>query len=163
MKIKEFQEDVSTSDINKNKYNKHLNDFTDIFSFEPDENMTVPDFYNKIMKIIGRDEPDENKAEWLENDLNFVLESQIINYNAEKLEKRIMVPTGDARGSKMKKKTKNKKKTKTKKNKKKTKTKKNKKKTKTKKNKNKIKTKKNKKNKKKTKTKNKKKTKTKKL
>ena len=43
------------------------------------------------------------KVKWkMENDLNFVLESQIINYNAEKLEKRIMVPTGDARG-KMKK------------------------------------------------------------
>ena len=48
------------------------------------------------------------KVKWkLENDLNFVLESQIINYNAEKLEKRIMVPTGDARG-KMKKKRKTK-------------------------------------------------------
>jgi len=102
MKIKEFQEEISSSDINKKKYNKHLNDLTDIFSFEPDESMTVPNFYNKIMEIIGSDEPDENKAEWLENDLNFVLESQIINYNAEKLEKRIMVPTGDARG-KMKK------------------------------------------------------------
>ena len=98
MTIKEFQEDVSTSDINNKKYNKHLNDFPDIFSFESKESMTVPDFYNKIMEIIGKDEPDEEKAEWLENDLNFVLESKIINYNAEKLEKRILVPTGDARG-----------------------------------------------------------------
>ena len=81
---------------------KGVNDFPDIFTFEPEEGMTVPNFYNKIMEIIGRDEPDEKKAEWLENDVNFVLESQIINYNAEKLEKCIMVPTGDARG-KMKK------------------------------------------------------------
>jgi hypothetical protein len=108
MTIKEFQEDVSSSDIDNKKYNKHLNDLTDIFSFEPEESMTVPNFYNKIMEIIGKNEPDENKAEWLENDLNFVLESQIINYNAEKLEKRIMVPTGDARG-KMKKTRKSKK------------------------------------------------------
>ena len=98
MTIKEFQEEVKSSDINNKKYNKHLNDFPDIFSFESKESMTVPDFYNKIMEIIGKDEPDEEKAEWLENDLNFVLESKIINYNAEKLEKRILVPTGDARG-----------------------------------------------------------------
>ena len=63
------------------------------------------------------------KVKWkMENDLNFVLESQIINYNAEKLEKRIMVPTGDARGKKKKgkkgKKTKMKKTRKIKKNKK---------------------------------------------
>ena len=58
------------------------------------------------------------KVKWkMENDLNFVLESQIINYNAEKLEKRIMVPTGDTRG-KMKKTRKNKKNKKTKKTKK---------------------------------------------
>ena len=98
MTIKEFQEDVSMSDINNKKYNKHLNDLLTIFSFESKESMTVPDFYKKIMEIIGKDEPDEEKAEWLENDLNFVLESKIINYNAEKLEKRILVPTGDARG-----------------------------------------------------------------
>ena len=102
MTIKEFQEDVSTSDINNKKYNKHLNDFPDIFSFEPDESMTVPDFYKKIMEIIGSDEPDKKRAKWLEDDLNFVLKSKIINYKAEKLEKRILVPTGDARG-KMKK------------------------------------------------------------
>ena len=119
MTIKEFQDDVSSSDINKKKYNKHLNDFPDIFSFEPEESMTVPDFYKKIMEIIGKDEPDEEKAEWLENDLNFVLESKIINYNAEKLEKRILVPTGDARGkSKMKKMKKTRKGKKNKKNKK---------------------------------------------
>ena len=69
------------------------------------------------------------KVKWkMENDLNFVLESQIINYNAEKLEKRIMVPTGDTRGKmkkskkgkkgKMKKTRKNKKNKKTKKTKK---------------------------------------------
>ena len=63
------------------------------------------------------------KVKWkMENDLNFVLESQIINYNAEKLEKRIMVPTGDARGKMKKgkkgKKTKMKKTRKNKKNKK---------------------------------------------
>jgi len=101
MTIKEFQEEVNSSDINNKKYNKHLNDLTAIFSFEPDESMTVPDFYKKIMEIIGSDEPDKKKAKWLEDDLNFVLESKIINYNAKKLEKRI-VPTGDARG-KMKK------------------------------------------------------------
>ena len=108
MTIKEFQEDVSTSDINNKKYNKHLNDLTEFFSFEPDESMTVPDFYKKIMEIIGSDEPDKKRAKWLEDDLNFVLKSQIINYNAEKLEKRILVPTGDARG-KMKKKRRTKK------------------------------------------------------
>ena len=97
MTIKEFQEDVSSSDINKKKYNKHLNDLIEIFSFEPEESMTVPDFYKKIMEIIGSDEPDKKRAKWLEDDLNFVLKSKIINYNAEKLEKRI-VPTGDARG-----------------------------------------------------------------
>ena len=102
MTIKEFQEDVSSSDINKKKYNKHLNDLIEIFSFEPEESMTVPDFYKKIMEIIGSDEPDKKRAKWLEDDLNFVLKSKIINYNAEKLEKRILVPTGDARG-KMKK------------------------------------------------------------
>ena len=119
MTIKEFQEDVSSSDINNKKYNKHLNDLTDIFSFEPDESMTVPDFYKKIMEIIGSDEPDKKRAKWLEDDLNFVLKSKIINYNAEKLEKRI-VPTGDARGKmkKMKKKRKTSKGNKTNKNKK---------------------------------------------
>ena len=119
MTIKEFQEDVSSSDINNKKYNKHLNDLTDIFSFEPDESMTVPDFYKKIMEIIGSDEPDKKRAKWLEDDLNFVLKSKIINYNAEKLEKRI-VPTGDARGKmkKMKKKRKTSKCNKTNKNKK---------------------------------------------
>jgi len=116
MTIKEFQDDVSSSDINKKKYNKHLNDLTDIFSFEPEESMTVSDFYNKIMEIIGSDEPDKKRAKWLEDDLIFVLESKIINYNAKKLEKRI-VPMGDARG-KMKK---GKKKRKTKKTRKKTK------------------------------------------
>ena len=98
MTIKEFQEEVSSSDIDNKKYNKHLNDLTDIFSFEPEESMTVPEFYNKIMEIIGSDEPDKKRAKWLEDDLNFVLESKIINYNAKKLEKRILVPTGDARG-----------------------------------------------------------------
>ena len=101
MTIKEFQEEVKSSDINNKKYNKHLNDFPDIFSFESKESMTVPDFYKKIMEIIGSDEPDKKRAKWLEDDLNFVLKSKIINYKAEKLEKR-MVPTGDARG-KMKK------------------------------------------------------------
>ena len=119
MTIKEFQEDVSSSDINNKKYNKHLNDLTDIFSFEPEESMTVPNFYKKIMEIIGSDEPDKKRAKWLEDDLNFVLKSKIINYNAEKLEKRI-VPTGDARGKmkKMKKKRKTSKGNKTNKNKK---------------------------------------------
>ena len=119
MTIKEFQEDVSSSDINNKKYNKHLNDLTEFFSFEPDESMTVPDFYKKIMEIIGSDEPDKKRAKWLEDDLNFVLKSKIINYNAEKLEKRI-VPTGDARGKmkKMKKKRKTSKGNKTNKNKK---------------------------------------------
>ena len=74
-----------------------MNDLIEIFSFEPEESMTVPDFYKKIMEIIGSDEPDKKRAKWLEDDLNFVLKSKIINYNAEKLEKRI-VPTGDARG-----------------------------------------------------------------
>jgi hypothetical protein len=97
MTIKEFQEELNTSDINNKKYNKHLNDLLTIFSFEPDESMTVPDFYKKIMEIIGSDEPDKKRAKWLEDDLNFVLESKIVNYNAKKLEKRI-VPTGDARG-----------------------------------------------------------------
>ena len=140
MTIKEFQEDVSSSDINNKKYNKHLNDLIEIFSFEPEESMTVPNFYNKIMEIIGSDEPDKKRAKWLEDDLNFVLKSKIINYNAEKLEKRILVPTGDARGKmkKMKKtrkgkkgkknkKTRKDKKNKTKKNRKKNKTNKNKK------------------------------------
>ena len=97
MTIKEFQEELNTTDINNKKYNKHLNDLLTIFSFEPDESMTVPDFYKKIMEIIGSDEPDKKRAKWLEDDLNFVLKSKIINYNAKKLEKRI-VPTGDARG-----------------------------------------------------------------
>jgi hypothetical protein len=123
MTIKEFQEDVSTSDINNKKYNKHLNDFPDIFSFEPEESMTVPDFYKKIMEIIGSDEPDKKRAKWLEDDLNFVLKSKIINYNAKKLEKRILVPTGDARGKMKKmKRTKRTRKSKTKKTRKKTKT-----------------------------------------
>ena len=122
MTIKEFQEDVSSSDINKKKYNKHLNDLIEIFSFEPEESMTVPDFYKKIMEIIGSDEPDKKRAKWLEDDLNFVLKSKIINYNAEKLEKRI-VPTGDARGKMKKmKRTKRTRKSKTKKTRKKTKT-----------------------------------------
>ena len=71
------------------------------------------------MEIIGSDEPDKKRAKWLEDDLNFVLKSKIINYNAEKLEKRI-VPTGDARGKmkKMKKKRKTSKGNKTNKNKK---------------------------------------------
>ena len=116
MTIKEFQEDVSSSDINNKKYNKHLNDLIEIFSFEPEESMTVPDFYKKIMEIIGSDEPDKKRAKWLEDDLNFVLKSKIINYKAEKLEKRI-VPTGDARG-KMKKMKKTRKGKKGKKNKK---------------------------------------------
>ena len=133
MTIKEFQDDVSSSDIKNKKYNKHLNDLIEIFSFEPDESMTVPDFYNKIMEIIGSDEPDKKRAKWLEDDLNFVLESKIINYNAKKLEKRI-VPTGDARGKmkmkkgkKTRKSRKSRKSRKTKRNKKKSKTNKNKK------------------------------------
>ena len=122
MTIKEFQEDVSMSDINNKKYNKHLNDLLTIFSFESKESMTVPDFYKKIMEIIGSDEPDKKRAKWLEDDLNFVLKSKIINYNAEKLEKRI-VPTGDARGKMKKmKRTKRTRKSKTKKTRKKTKT-----------------------------------------
>jgi hypothetical protein len=137
MTIKEFQDDVSSSDINNKKYNKHLNDLIEIFSFEPDESMTVPDFYNKIMEIIGSDEPDKKRAKWLEDDLNFVLESKIINYNAKKLEKRILVPTGDARGKakKMKKGKKTRKSRKGRKSRKSRKTKRNKKKSKTNKNK----------------------------
>ena len=137
MTIKEFQEELNTSDINNKKYNKHLNDLLTIFSFEPDESMTVPDFYNKIMEIIGSDEPDKKRAKWLEDDLNFVLESKIINYNAKKLEKRILVPTGDARGKakKMKKGKKTRKSRKGRKSRKSRKTKRNKKKSKTNKNK----------------------------
>jgi hypothetical protein len=137
MTIKEFQDDVSSSDIKNKKYNKHLNDLIEIFSFEPDESMTVPDFYNKIMEIIGSDEPDKKRAKWLEDDLNFVLESKIINYNAKKLEKRILVPTGDARGKakKMKKGKKTRKSRKGRKSRKSRKTKRNKKKSKTNKNK----------------------------
>lgn len=109
MTIKEFQEDVKSRIINKSKYDKHLKVFPDIFSVKSEESMTmpVPEFYNEIINNIRRNEPDEKKVEWLEDDLNYVLDSEIIIYNPKILKKRIREPRGGARGKKHRKSRKN--------------------------------------------------------
>lgn len=64
--------------------------FPDIFSDdETIDTMTVQRFYNKIMTIIQRDEPDEKKGEWLSKSLEFVKDSYILNYRRDDLRKYI--------------------------------------------------------------------------
>jgi hypothetical protein len=86
MKIKKFQEDVSSMIINPAEYSNHFDDIFEILSIEPREintimSMTVPVFYEKIMDNIST----EKVAEWLSKDLDFVLKSKIINYNGAEL------------------------------------------------------------------------------
>lgn len=108
MTINEFQEEVKSRNVN---YENHLNKFENIFSFKPEESMTVPEFYKEIMYNINRMNQIRKKVEWLEDDLNFVLESEIINYNPKKLEKRIREPRGGKKGKKKTSKTKSRKNT----------------------------------------------------
>jgi len=89
MTIEEFQNYIISRNKNTNKYNEHLNVFSTIFSVELEKNITVPDFYKKVLEIIQNYEPDKKKVEWLKDDLIFVLVSNIVNYNAELLVKHI--------------------------------------------------------------------------
>jgi hypothetical protein len=100
MTIKEFQEDVKSRIINYSKYDIHLKIFPDIFSVKPEESMTVPEFYNEIMNHFVEMNQMRKKLKWLEDDLNFVLDSGIIIYNPIILKKRIREPRGGARGKK---------------------------------------------------------------
>jgi hypothetical protein len=90
MKIEKFQEDVSSMIIDPAEYSNHFDKIFEIFSIEPREintimSMTVPVFYEKIMDNIST----EKVAEWLSKDLDFVLNSEIINYNGAELKKYI--------------------------------------------------------------------------
>ena len=99
MTIKEFQEDVGSRFRNyTTNLNKLLTIFPGFFLNESEEDsMTVPEFYERIMEFIHSDEPDikkkKEKAEWLENDLDYVFESNIITYEQE-LNKHIEIKGG---------------------------------------------------------------------
>ena len=63
--------------------------FPDIFLGETHETMTVKRFYNKIMELIHRDEPDPKKGDWLCESLGFIRHSNILNYDRHSLRKHI--------------------------------------------------------------------------
>ena len=70
--------------------------FPDIFLGESTDSMTIKRFYNKIMEIIIRDEPNEERCKWLSESLQFVRNSNILTYHRDDLRKYIRGNHGGA-------------------------------------------------------------------
>ena len=88
MTIENFHKYINTNAINKIQYNTHFEKYPSIFSVQTNKNMNVEEFYNNIMEMINN-YPNIKKVNWLEYDLELILESNIINYDATQLKKYI--------------------------------------------------------------------------